>query len=165
MLKYDGFRFSLERFHHDQQYIVSASYITLGDLIALKPDNEMTDEEKEAQNFLQKGHYYNLTLAQNINPSAIIGHNQDSTALLKPELINGQMKLELNKLNGILKKANRKFIITENKFHCYAAYNLAGDTPFGYHPIEKYFEQPDWLLPHLNSKQIHTRKIVYIEKD
>lgn len=31
--------------------------------------------------------------------------------------------------------------------------------------IEKYFEQPDWLLPHLNGKRIHTQKIIYIGKD
>ena len=165
MSKYDAFRFSLERFHHDQQYIISASYIALGNLISLKPDSEMTSEEKEAQNFLQKGHYYNLTLAQNIKPSAIIGHKQDLVSVLKPELINGQMKLDLSELNDILKKVNRKFVITENKFHCYAAYNLAGDSPFGYHPIEKSFEQPDWLLPHLNSKRIHAHKTIYIGKD
>ena len=165
MSEYDAFRFSLEHFHHDQQYIISASYITQGNLILLKPDSEMTNEEKEAQNFLQKGHYYNLTLAQNIKPSAIIGHKQDLVSVLKPELINGQMKLDLSELNDILKKVNRKFVITENKFHCYAAYNLAGDSPFGYHPIEKSFEQPDWLLPYLNSKRIHAHKTIYIGKD
>lgn len=102
----------------------------------------------------------------NINlPSSIIDYNQDLISSLKPELVNGKMKLDLNKLNKILKCANRKFVITENKFHCYAAYNLAGDSPFGYHPIEKSFEQPDWLLPYLNSKRIHAHKTIYIGKD
>lgn len=165
MPKYDVFRFSLKRFHHDHQYVISASYITTGKLVALKPDDKMTDQEKEAQDFLQQGHYYNLTPAQSINLSAIFGYNQSPTWLLKLKLINGKMELDIDKLNKILKRVNRKFIITENKFYCYAAYNLAGDTQFGYHPIEKYFEQPPWLSPHLNSEQIHTHKTIYIGKD
>lgn len=41
MIKYDDIRFSLERFHHDDLYVISASYVLLGNLVKAQSDNEL----------------------------------------------------------------------------------------------------------------------------
>ena len=66
------------------------------------------------------------------------------------------MELDLSEINDILAVVNRKFVVTENKFSYYSAYNLEAKSPFGYHPIEQFTEQSEWLLPHLNSNRIQS---------
>ena len=66
------------------------------------------------------------------------------------------MKLDLSEINVGLAVVNRKFVVTKNKFSYFSAYDLESKTPFGYHPIEQFSEQPEWLLPHLNSNSIQS---------
>ena len=159
MIKYDEFRFSLERFHRDNLYVISASYILLGDLVKIRPDNELvaikrgnTYREETIKTLEKLG--YNLEPAKNIALSDVIGVNR--LQKLNPRLVNGKMKLDLSKINVELAVVNRKFVVTENKFSCFSAYDLEAKTPFGYHPIEQFLEQPKWLLPHLNSNRIQS---------
>lgn len=159
MIKYDEFRFSLERFHHDNLYVISASYVLLGDLVKARPDNELvtikpgdTYREETIKALEKLG--YNLTPTKNIALSDIIGVKR--LKKLNARLVNEKMELDLSEINDILAVVNRKFVVTENKFSYYSAYNLEANSPFGYHPIERFSEQPEWLLPHLNSNRIQS---------
>ena len=47
MIKYDDFRFSSKRFRHNSLYVISASYVLLGNLITIHSDTESTSNQRK----------------------------------------------------------------------------------------------------------------------
>lgn len=151
MIEYSAYRFKLDRFNHNDQRIISITYLVNADLEIVDPERE-TDPKVQQRQAATKPIFY-LRPAKNKPLKNFVGFAADPDKVFSCQLNHGQ-PIFTCAIDKDLQRLNRQLVIHKPIFECYSAYDLAHvNKYFGRYAIENYYEFPDWLAEHLSDSE------------